>query len=165
MDSLDPDLDLLRDELQRLDYVVVDHGEHICVRLPLLSSVVIRHSEGRFRFVPQFGPLRRSGGLLVTSGVSTVAVAGAAFAFGAAPLTLVVAFLGVVGLAHDACRFILTEGCLTRLQQLIASSGALSSRSKAPPLGPSAVQRAMLSERSTGTLLDQRVADRSSVVR
>ena len=165
MDSLDRDLDVLRDELHRLDYVVVDHGEHICVRLPLLSSVVIRHSEGRFRFVPQFGPLRRSGGLPVTSGVSTVVVAGAAFAFGAAPLTLVVAFLGVVGLAHDACRFILTEGCLTRLQQLIASSGALSSRSKAPSLGPSAAQRATLPERTSGTLLDQRVADQSSVVR
>ena len=94
MDSLDPDLDLLRDELERLDYVVVHHGEHICVRLPLLSSVVIRHSEGRFRFVPQFGPLRRSGGLLFTSGVSAAAVAGAALAFGAAPLTLLVAFLG-----------------------------------------------------------------------
>ena len=165
MDSLDPDLDLLRNELQRLDYVVVDHGEHICVRLPLLSSVVIRHSEDRFRFVPQFGPLRRSGGLLFTSGVSTVAVAGATFAFGAAPLTLLVAFLGVVALAHDACRFILTEGCLTRLQQLIASSGVLSSRSKAPAQGLSAAQSAMLSERSSGPLLDQRVADQSSVVR
>ena len=165
MDSLDPDLDLLRDELERLDYVVVHHGEHICVRLPLLSSVVIRHSEDRFRFVPQFGPLRRSAGLLFTSGVSTVAVAGASLAFGAAPLTLIVAFLGVVALAHDACRFVLTEGCLTRLQQLIASSGALSSRSKAPPLGLSAAQKAMLSERSSGTLLDQRVADQSSVVR
>ena len=165
MDSLDPDLDLLRDELERLDYVVVDHGEHICVRLPLLSSVVIRHSEGRYRFVPQFGPLRRSGGLLFTSGVSTVAVAGASLAFGAAPLTLVVAFLGVVALAHDACRFVLTEGCLTRLQQLIASSGALSSRSKAPPPGLPATQRPVLSERSPATVLDQRVADQSSVVR
>lgn len=165
MDSLDPDLDLLRDELERLDYVVVHHGEHICVRLPLLSSVVIRHSEGRFRFVPQFGPLRRSGALLFTSGVSTVAVAGTSLAFGAAPLTLVVAFLGVVALAHDACRFILTEGCLTRLQQLIASSGALSSRSKAPPAGLSAAQRAMLSERSPAAILDQRVADQSPGVR
>jgi hypothetical protein len=165
MDSLDPDLNLLRDELERLDYVVVHHGEHICVRLPLLSSVVIRHSEGRFRFVPQFGPLRRSAGLLFTSGVSTGAVAGAAFAFGAAPLTLLVAFLGIVGLAHDACRFVLTEGCLTRLQQLIASSGALSSRSIAPPLGRSQGQRAVLSERSPAAILDQRVADQSSVVR
>ncbi len=159
MDSLDPDLSLLRDELERLDYVVVHHGEHICVRLPLLSSVVIRHSDGRFRFVPQFGPFRRSGGLMVTSGVSAAAVAGSALAFGVAPLTLLVAFLGMVGLAHDACRFVLTEGCLTRLQQLIASSGTLSSRSRVPGLETSSGQRPALPERTPATVLDQPVAD------
>lgn len=165
MQSLDPDLELLRTELERLDYVVVQHGDHICVRLPLVSSVRIRHTDDRFRFVPQFGPFRRSGGLLFTSGVSAAAVAGSALAFGAAPLTLLVAFLGMVALAHDACRFILTEGCLTRLQQLIASSGALSSSSKAPALGMSAGQRTALPERTSATILDQRVADQSSVVR
>ena len=163
MDSLDPDLDLLRDELERLDYVVVNHGEHICVRLPLLSSVVIRHSDGRFRFVPQFGPFRRSGGLMVTSGVSAAAVAASALAFGVAPLTLLVAFLGMVGLAHDACRFVLTEGCLTRLQQLIASSGALSSRSRVPGLDSG--QRPALSERTAATVPDQPVADQLRGVR
>jgi hypothetical protein len=78
---------------------------------------------------------------------------------------LLVAFLGVVALAHDACRFILTEGCLTRLQQLIASSGALSSRSRAPLLGTAAAQIPALSERSPASVLDQRVADQSPVVR
>ena len=163
--SLDTDLELLKTELERLDYVVVQHGDHICVRLPLVSSVRIRHTDDRFRFVPQFGPFRRSGGLLVTSGVSVAAVAAAALAFGAAPLTLVVGFLGMVALAHDACRFVLTEGCLTRLQQLIASSGALSSRSKPPALGISTSQRPELPERAPSTVLDQRVADQSPGVR
>lgn len=122
---LDPELLTLRSRLEQLDYVVVPHGDHICVRLPLISSVRIRHSDGRFRFTPQFGPFRRSGGLLFTSGVSAAAVAGAAFAVGLAPLTLVVGFLGVIGLAHDACRFVVTEGCLTRLQNIIAASGSL----------------------------------------
>lgn len=161
MQSLDADLDLLREELERLDYVVVHHGDHICVRLPLISSVVIRHADGRFRFVPQFGPFRRSGGLLFTSGVSAAAVGGAALAFGAAPLTLMVGFLGVIALAHDACRFVLTEGCLTRLQQLIASSGALSSRSRVPAQGMSSGERPALAERSPSTILDHRVADQS----
>jgi hypothetical protein len=159
--SLDPDLELLRAELERLDYVVVQHGDHICVRLPLVSSVRIRHTNDRFRFVPQFGPFRRSGGLLFTSGLSTAPLAAAALAFGAAPVTLLVGFIGVVALAHDACRFVLTEGCLTRLQQLIASSAALSSRSKAPLLGMSSGQRPLLSERSPSTVLDQRAADQS----
>ena len=165
MQSLDADLDLLRDELERLDYVVVHHGDHICVRLPLISSVIIRHADGRFRFVPQFGPFRRSGGLLITSGVSAAAVGGAALAFGAAPLTLMVGFLGMIALAHDACRFILTEGCLTRLQQLIASSGILSSRSRIPMLGMSSGERPALGERSPAAILDQRVADQSPLVR
>lgn len=122
---LDPELLTLRSRLEQLDYVVVPHGDHICVRLPLISSVRIRHAENRFRFTPQFGPFRRSGALLFTSGVSAAAVAGAAFAVGLAPLTLVVGFLGVMALAHDACRFVITEGCLTQLQTIIAASGSL----------------------------------------
>ena len=82
MSSLDPDLAALRAELEELDYVVVDHGDHICVRLPLISSVRIRHSRGRFRFSPQFGPFPRSGGLFFTTALSIAAVAAAAFAFG-----------------------------------------------------------------------------------
>ena len=125
MENLDPALLTLRSELEQLDYVVVPHGDHICVRLPLISSIRIRHNGDRFRFTPQFGPFKRSGGLLFTSGVSAAAVAGAAFAVGLAPLTFVVGFLGMMALAHDACRFVITEGCLTRLQQLIATSGTL----------------------------------------
>ncbi len=119
---LDPALIVLRSRLEQLDYVVVPHGDHICVRLPLISSVRIRHNGNRFRFTPQFGPFRRSGGLLFTSGVSAAAVTGAALAVGLAPLTLIVGFLGVIGLAHDACRFVITEGCLTRLQNIISAS-------------------------------------------
>lgn len=161
MSSLDTDLELLRAELERLDYVVVPHGDHICVRLPLISSVRIRHSEGRFRFVPQFGPFRRSGGLLVTSVISVAAVGAAALAFGAAPLTIVIGFLGVVALAHDACRFVLTEGCLTRLQQLIASSGALSSRSKPPALEMPVSHIAAIGQTSPSTIIDERPGGRS----
>lgn len=160
MNSLDADLELLRAELERLDYVVVPHGDHICVRLPLLSSVRIRHSEGRFKFFPQFGPFRRSGGLLFTSGISAAAVGITAFALGATPLTLLVGFLSVVALAHDACRFVITEGCLTRLQQLIASSGALSSRSRLPGSGVLTSHIAAIGETSPSTIIDERVGGR-----
>lgn len=161
MSPLDTDLEMLRAELERLDYIVVPHGDHICVRLPLISSVRIRHTEGRFRFVPQFGPFRRSGGLLFTSGISASAVGVAAFALGATPLTLLVGFLGVVALAHDTCRFVITEGCLTRLQQLIASSGALSSRSRLPGSGALTSHIAAIGETSPGTILDERIGARS----
>lgn len=159
METLDPELVALRAELEQLDYVVVQHGDHICVRLPLISSVRIRHTGGRFRFVPQFGPFRRSGGLLFTSGVSAAVVGATAFALGAAPLTLLVGFLGVVALAHDACRFVLTEGCLTRLQQLIASSGVLRSTQDTPASAGALGYRPALGERSPSTVLDQRIPD------
>jgi len=123
---LDPALLELNTELDRLGYKVVPHGDHLCVRLPLFASVRVHHSEGRFRFSPQFGPFGRTGGLLLTSGAAAIALGGVAIAVGLSALTLVVGFLGVVALAHDACRFIITEGALTRLQQLATSSRLLS---------------------------------------
>lgn len=117
-----PTLTALSEELDRLGYKVVSHGDHICVRLPLFSSVRVRVAGDRFRFSPQFGPFGRTGGLLVTSGVAAAAVGGIAIAFGVAPVTLIAGFLGVVALAHDACRFVITEGALTRLQQLASTS-------------------------------------------
>jgi hypothetical protein len=119
---MDPILIELSDMLDRLGYKVVSHGDHICVRLPLFSSVRVRFQDGGFRFSAQFGPLGRSGGLLLTSGVAAAAIGGVALAFGAAPVTLVAGFLGIVALAHDACRFVITEGALTRLQQLVSTS-------------------------------------------
>jgi hypothetical protein len=162
MDSTDPELVALRAELERLDYVVVDHGQHICVRMPLLSSIVITHPNGRFKFVPQFGPFRRSGGLLFTSSLSTAAVAASAFTFGVAPLTLLVGFLGIVALAHDACRFVLTEGCLTRLQQLIASSTRLTPRETPAALGTGTEQQ-LIGDRQPSTVLRQRAVDQAAL--
>ncbi|MFL5464089.1 MAG: hypothetical protein ACJ8AC_08655 [Gemmatimonadaceae bacterium] len=161
MQTRDRELDQLSAELKRLDYVVVEHGEWICVRLPLLASVVIRHSEGRFRFVPQFGPFRRSGGLLFTSGVSAAAVGGTVFALGAAPLTFLVGFLGIVALAHDACRFVLTEGCLTRLQQLITSRRVFATTTEASALTMPLTQSGLLRESPASTIANQHISERT----
>jgi hypothetical protein len=159
MKSLDGDMDVLSGELERLDYVVVKHGDYFCVRLPLLTSVEVHHTPERgFRFIPQVGPFKRSAGLFFTSGVAAAAVTASALEFGPAPVTLIVAFLGIVALAHDACRFVLTEGCLTRLQQLISSRFV----AKAPATGPIPA----LGESAPYTFFDQRApADRTSVSR
>jgi len=159
MKSLDSELEALSDELERLDYVVVEHGEWVCVRLPLISSVRIHHTpDGHFRFVPQVGPFSRSAGLFFTSGVSVAAVIASAIAYGTAPLTLIASFLGIVALAHDACRFVLTEGCLTRLQQLIGTSGATRSQLHSG-------QRPSLGESAQYTYVDQRPADTTTIAR
>jgi hypothetical protein len=118
---LDPSLTQLNEDLLRLGYKVVPHGDHLCVRLPLFASVRVRHEDGRFRFLPQFGPFGRSGGLLITSIVSAAAVGGVAVAAGMSALTILVGFIGVIALAHDACRFVITEGALTRLQHLAST--------------------------------------------
>ena len=158
MKSLDPELAVLSNELRRLDYVVVHHGDYICVRLPLISSVRIHHApDGHFRFVPQVGPFNRSTGLFVTSGISVGVVGAAALTVGLAPLTFVLGFLGIVAMAHDACRFAVTEGCLTRLQQLIYARDARA------PLTSS--HRPLLGESVQYTFLDQRAADTTAVNR
>jgi hypothetical protein len=123
---LDPGLVAMQGRLEQLGYTVVSHGDHLCVRLPLLTSVRIRLKEGgRLHLMPQFGPFRRSNGLLATTAVATAAVAGSAFTVGLGPLTALVAFLGVAALAHDACRFVISEGALTRLQLLSTEPGAM----------------------------------------
>ena len=159
MKSLDREMEALSGELERLDYVVVKHGDYFCVRLPLLASVEVHHTPERgFRFIPQSGPFKRSAGLFFTSGVAAAAVTGSALEFGSAPVTLIVAFLGIVALAHDTCRFVLSEGCLTRLQQLIAARGTTRSQMPAAPIPA-------LGESSSYTFLDQRAATSMPVAR
>ena len=109
----------LSQTLERLGYVVAPHKNHICVRLALGVSIRVYSSEGHFRFVPQFGPFGRTTGLLATSAGATGLAGAAVFALGLSPVAFLAAFVGLVALGHDACRFVLSEACMTRLQQLI----------------------------------------------
>ena len=109
----------LRQTLDRLGYVVVPHGDHLCVRLPLAASVRVYSSNGRLRLVSRFGPFGRMTAVLATAAVGVAGLAGALATLGLGPGALVVGFLAVTGLAHDGYRFVLTESCVTRLQQLL----------------------------------------------
>ena len=117
--TVDNALTDLRQTLDRLGYVVVPHGDHLCVRLPLAASVRVYSSGGRLRLVSRFGPFGRMTAVLVTGAVGVAALAAALVTLGLGPAALVVGFLGLVGLAHDGYRFVLTESCMTRLQQLL----------------------------------------------
>jgi hypothetical protein len=131
--TVDPFLSDLRPALERLGYVVVPHGDHLCVRLPLAASVRIYSSVGQVRLVPQFGPFRRTTGLLATTTGASAVVGAAVFTLGVTPLAFFAGFLGMVALAHDACRFVLTEACITRLQQLITESDRVRASLALPP--------------------------------
>ena len=58
-------------------------------------------------------------GVLATAAVGIAAVAGALATLGLGTVAGVAGFLGMIGLAHDGYRFVLTESCATRLQQLL----------------------------------------------
>lgn len=118
--TLTPELLTLGAELERLGHVVVPHGDHICVRLPLLASVRIRFEGGRLRFVPQFGFVGRTAALWGSLGGTSLLAGGMLLTLGVTPVSIAVAVLGVLSAIHDACRVVLTEQCMTRVQMAAA---------------------------------------------
>ena len=129
--TLLPELDAFRAELEELGYVVVPHGNHLCVRLPQFASVRVRIRDGRLDVFPQFGPLRRQHASALTLGGASVAVLAALAVTGVGALALGAAFVGTMLAARDVGRYIATEGCMTRLQLLWAA------RTRPAPRSPS----------------------------
>ena len=130
-----PELAAFRAELEALGYVVVPHGDHLCVRLPQFASVRVRLREGALQFVPQFGPFRRQHSTALTLGGSSAAVVGALALTGVGPIALAAAFIGVMLAARDVGRYVVTEGCVTRLQLLWAARTAGAVRVPSQTLG------------------------------
>jgi hypothetical protein len=137
----DPEIAALRTDLERLGVVVAPHSDHLCVRLPLFAAVRVRLDEGNLRCDPIFGPLPRTTDLLLTLGGLTALVGGLFYVVGSTPAALIAGFAGVMIAAAQVCRFVLTEGCITRVQLLWAARmggrrGDMASVSP-PPLTPS----------------------------
>jgi hypothetical protein len=126
--SLIPELATFREELEHLGYVVVPHGDHLCVRLPQFASVRVHLREGALQFVPQFGPLRRQHATALTLGGTSAVVVGALALTGVGAVALGAAFVGVMLAARDVARYVVTEGCVTRLQLLWAGRAAAAGR-------------------------------------
>src|SRR5919109_3760050 len=133
--TLLPELAAFRADLEALGYVVVPHGDHLCVRLPQFASVRVRLRNGTLQFVPQFGALRRQHSSALTLGGASAAVVGALALTGVGALAIGAAFLGVMLAARDVGRYVVTEGCMTRLQLLWTSRAATASRAPTAPLG------------------------------
>src|SRR5688572_31163047 len=66
--NLVPELAAFRADLEELGYVVVPHGDHLCVRLPQFASVRVKLGADGLQFIPQFGPLRRHHSSALTLG-------------------------------------------------------------------------------------------------
>jgi hypothetical protein len=119
--QLHPDLATFGSDLEHLGYVVVPHGDHLCVRLPQLASVRVKLHAGGLQFIPQFGPLRRHHSTALTLGGASAAVIAALAATGVGAIAAGLSFVGVMLAARDVGRYVATEGCMTRLQLLWAS--------------------------------------------
>jgi len=122
--NLVPELASFRDDLEDLGYVVVPHGDHLCVRLPQFASVRVKLGADGLQFIPQFGPLRRHHSSALTLGGASAAVAAALALTGVGAIALGAAFLGTMLAARDVGRYIVTEGAITRLQLLWTARGA-----------------------------------------
>jgi hypothetical protein len=117
MPILHPALAEFQTELERLGFVVVCHGDYICVRLPLVASVRVHLNGGQLHFEPRFGPLSRGSSLVVTPMLALLAVAGVV-AVASLPVMILAAFAGSLTVLYDIARLVLTEGAMTRLQLL-----------------------------------------------
>jgi hypothetical protein len=135
--NLVPELAAFRADLEELGYVVVPHGDHLCVRLPQFASVRVKLGEDGLQFVPQFGPLLRHHSSALTLGGASAAVAVALALTGMGVIALGAAFVGTMLAARDVGRYIVTEGCITRLQLLWTARGAAAAhpslRVRVPP--------------------------------
>jgi hypothetical protein len=130
--TLVPELAAFRADLEELGYIVVPHGDHLCVRLPQFASVRVRLRDDTLQFVPQFGPLRRHHSSALTLGGASAAVIGALALTGVGALALGVGFVGVMLAARDVGRYVVTEGCITRLQLLWAARAGAAVRAPSP---------------------------------
>jgi len=116
----DPEISALRTELEQLGVVVAPHRDHLCVRMPLFTSVRVRvDEEGRLACEAMFGPLRRMHAFL--AGTTALTIAAGAALYTHAPVAPLLAFLAVMSGVASVCGFVLTENCITRVQLLWAA--------------------------------------------
>src|SRR5688500_19062639 len=130
--NLVPELASFRDDLEDLGYVVVPHGDHLCVRLPQFASVRVKLGADGLQFIPQFGPLRRHHSSALTLGGASAAVAAALALTGVGAIALGAAFIGTMLAARDVGRYIVTEVAITRLQLMWTARHA----GETPPPSP-----------------------------
>ena len=119
-------MDVLAERLDTLGFVIVPHGDHIGIRLSLMTSVRVHVHEGRLTVDAHFGPFPRTRATVVkTLGLTALAFA-SLLPGSPLPLGVAVVFLALALWGYDALRYTLTEACITQVRQafnaLIAES-------------------------------------------
>ena len=118
--AIDEELRNLETELRRTGAVVVPHANHLCVRLPLLASVIVTRRGSDLVCEPQLGPFRRTS-VLVGTAVATAAGVGALAAAGDVAMALTAGAGGGMLMMLELAGLVLVESCVTRVQLLWAT--------------------------------------------
>jgi hypothetical protein len=122
---MDPALAAFQAELERVGLRVVPHRNHLCVRLPLFASVLVRAEQGELRLEPLAGPTKPGRAMAWTSIAGTGIVGGLAFGVGLGALTVTAAVGLIALLAVEVGQIVLADGCATRLAMQWSARRAL----------------------------------------
>jgi hypothetical protein len=142
---LHPELLAFHARLDAAGIVAARHADHLCVRLALLCSVRIRYDGQRLSYEPRFGAVSRTLATHATFVAAAAAVGGLALTGAAVPIVVMGGTLGVLAVAYDAMRYLVTESAISRVTLLwglghpVAQSGAPSLVEALSPPGPELV--------------------------
>lgn len=110
-------MESLAERLDMLGFVIVPHGDHIGIRLSLMTSVRVHLHEGRLTVDAHFGPNPRTRATLFkTLGLTALAFA-SLIPGSPVPAGMAVVFLALALWGYDALRYTLTEACITQVRQ------------------------------------------------
>ena len=116
--SLHPALVTFQRRLEAVGVVATPHGDHLCVRLPLLCAVRVRYDGARLTCEPRFATTSRNRATTVTGGGLGAAAAAFALLPAAAPLGLAAGALGALVVGYDLLGYVVTESAITRISLL-----------------------------------------------
>lgn len=116
--SLHPELIDFQRRLEAVGVIAAVHADHVCVRLPLLTSVRVRYDGARLAFEPRFGAASRVVATMATYFAASGAVLALAVTGTALPYVVSIGVLGTLAGVYDAMRYVVTESAVTRVALL-----------------------------------------------
>ncbi|MCK5708792.1 MAG: hypothetical protein KAI43_14180 [Candidatus Aureabacteria bacterium] len=109
----------LTEKLTQFNYKIKSTNEGLIINLPFRCSVVITYREGNYNFTPKFGPLERNRAVWYFSIIYMLSLI--LFYVGSVSVPKFILLVGLVVMAStwDIFRFIITECCVLKVQNII----------------------------------------------
>jgi hypothetical protein len=114
-------LEDLRRELTSLGMVVVSYGDRLQVRLATLEHIVVRVDGGVLRCEARVGAVSFVRAMWTLVATTAIGIPALLLGTGIAPATLAASFLLVASLVFNGTRYLLADGCITRIQHAWAT--------------------------------------------